>query len=240
MDNRIIKGALYLIPSPIAEYAIHSLPASVVDAVERINIFVVERLRTARRFIRLICKEKDLDNILFFELNKHGDDPDLRNFLKIMFKGEDVGLISEAGLPAVADPGQNVVAWAHENNIRVIPLSGPSSIFLALMASGLNGQQFCFHAYLSNKKSHLIRELKILEHRVRQTGITQIFMDTPYRNMFLLEACMEALCHDTLLCIACDLTGPNENIKTQKIEQWKKTPIEYLNKQAAIFLIGKL
>lgn len=239
MEDKIIKGKLYLIPSPIAEHAIHTLPLSVVEAVERINFLVVERLRTARRFIRSICKGKDIDSILFFELNKHGDNPELREFLKVMLKGQDVGLISEAGLPAVADPGQNAVAWAHENGIQVVPLTGPSSIFLALMASGLNGQQFCFNAYLSNKKSELMRELKHLENRVRQTGITQIFMDTPYRNIFLLETCMEALSHDTLLCIACDLTGPNENIKTLKIEQWKKTTAEYLNKQAAIFLIGK-
>jgi 16S rRNA (cytidine1402-2'-O)-methyltransferase len=233
------KGKLYLIPVPLGENGGHTIPAYVIERLHQLDTFIAERARTARRFIRTTNPPRPINEMVFFEISKHTSPEERVQFLQEAANGKDIGLLSEAGCPGVADPGAHVVQAAHEQGIDVVPFVGPSSILLGLMASGLNGQNFCFHGYLPHKKPELMRELKFLEQRVFKHRQTQIFIETPYRNMQLVEAAINALSPDMLFCIAADLTLSTEYIRTLTISEWRKLKIPDLHKRPAIFLIGK-
>ncbi|MFZ1788236.1 MAG: SAM-dependent methyltransferase [Saprospiraceae bacterium] len=230
---------LILIPTPIAEDRHQNTAPDVIAATLPLKHFVVERVKTARRFLKAINPQVVIDDLSFFEIDKGFSEADLYLFLEIMKSGVPVGLMSEAGCPAVADPGHLAVAWCHKNKIDVRPLIGPSSIMMALMASGFNGQQFTFHGYLPNKKPELIQRLKNLDNLIEKQGATQIFIETPYRNGFVIETCLEALPPHRLLCVAAALDQDNEFIKTQTIAAWKKVDLAFLHKQPAVFLLGR-
>jgi 16S rRNA (cytidine1402-2'-O)-methyltransferase len=232
------KGKLYLIPVPLGEGGENAIPAYVIEHLHRIKIFIAERARTARRFISATKPPHPIDELTFFEMDKHTPIEERAHFLKAADEGQDIGVLSEAGCPGVADPGTFIVQIAHEKGIEVVPLVGPSSILLGLMASGLNGQHFCFHGYLPPKKPDLVRELKFLEQRIFKHKQTQIFIETPYRNMGLIETAIQTLSPDILFCIAADLSLPTEYIQTLPIMKWRKTKVPDLHKRPAIFLIG--
>jgi 16S rRNA (cytidine1402-2'-O)-methyltransferase len=217
-----VKGSIYLIPVTLGDDDFSNvIPEKVISLTKQLRFFIVEDLRSARRFLRLIDKEFPINDSVFFELNEHTGDSDISTYLEPVYKGHDIGVISEAGLPCIADPGARIVALAHEKKIIVRPLSGPSSILLALISSGLNGQNFTFNGYLPAKPADRAAKLRNLEKRASE-GYTQIFMETPYRNQKMLDSVL-ATCHsDTLLCIAVDITLPSESIRTMRISEWKK------------------
>lgn len=232
------KGKLYLIPTPLGENATHTISAYVIEIIQQLDIFIVERAKTARHFIKALCPGKSLDlNLL--ELNEHTSAEAITHFLDAAEQGKDIGLMSEAGCPGVADPGAAVVQLAHQRDIEVLPLVGPSSILLALMASGMNGQSFCFHGYLSAKKPELEKDLKRLEQLALKFSQTQIFIEAPYRNGNVVETALKNLAPQTQFCIAVDLTLETQWIKTQTIQQWRKATIPELHKRPAIFLLYK-
>ncbi|MFO8236112.1 MAG: SAM-dependent methyltransferase [Bacteroidales bacterium] len=232
-----MQGKIYLIPIPIGDDQLEStIPSKVPEVVRNLNHFIVENIRTARRYIRQLSREKNIDNIKFYILNKYTSEQEYANFFQPVNQGYDIGIISEAGVPGVADPGGEIVRLAHKKNIEIIPLVGPSSIILALMASGLNGQNFAFRGYLPIKKNERVKAIKQLEKISRTEGKTQIFMETPYRNMQLLSSLLDSCSSNSLLCIATNITSPNEFIKTQEIGKWKKNPPD-LNKLPTIFLL---
>ena len=231
------KAKLYLIPSLLGDSNIKtSLPDIIRNHIQEINIFIVENVRSARRFIKKVHKEKDIDNIILYAYGKH-DKLDLEeDFLPHILNGENVGIISEAGLPCIADPGSKIVEYAHNLQVDVVPLVGPSSIFLALMASGFNGQNFIFHGYLPIAKKERERKIKQMENDSRRLNQTQIFMETPYRNQSLFDSIIKNSSNKTHLCIATNLTLINEVIQTKSIEEWKYSKIE-IHKQPSIFLL---
>ena len=232
------KGKLYLIPTILGEGTQEgTLPPSISKAIQEIDVFIVENLRTARRHIKQLDREKNIDATTFYSYGKHDTLNLEQDFLPHILSGQDVGLLSEAGLPCVADPGSEIVAYAHDFQIDVVPFVGPSSILLALMASGLNGQNFAFTGYLPIDKSERTKTIRQLEKLIKKTGQTQIFMETPYRNNQLIEALLKTCSNNTKLCIASDITLSTENIKTQTIDEWKQTDIN-IHKKPAIFLIG--
>lgn len=231
------KGKLYLIPVPLGENATHTIPAYVITILHQLDFFIAERAKTARAFIKTTTPQKSFSELTFFELNKRTTPDDLQTFLQPAEQGNDMGLLSEAGCPGVADPGAVVVKMAHQKGIKVIPLVGPSSILLALMASGMNGQNFCFNGYLSAKKPDLGKDLKRLEQLSRKFRQTQIFIETPYRNMGMLEEAFKVLSPETRLCVAADISLKTELILTKKVKEWRKTKLPNLHKRPAIFLI---
>ncbi|MCB0545972.1 MAG: SAM-dependent methyltransferase [Phaeodactylibacter sp.] len=233
------KGKLYLIPAPLGENAAHTLPRYVIDILHGLDIFIAERAKTARRFIKETGPVKPFSELTFYEITKHTPPEERARFLEEAEKGKDVGLLSEAGCPGVADPGAFVVQTAHQRGIEVVPLVGPSSILLGLMASGLNGQNFCFHGYLPPRRPELDKELKFLEQRVFKHGQTQIFIETPYRNMAMIETVINVLSPDVLFCIAADLTLPTEYVRTLAVREWRKEKVPGLHKHPAVFLLGK-
>ena len=236
---KYMNGKLYLIPTTLGdENPYKVLPSDIKTVVNSMKYFLVEDVRTARRFLKKVDPEIIIDNLDFFEINKRTRYTDLSEFLSITQKGEDIGVISEAGCPGVADPGADAVRIAHEKGIGVKPIVGPSSILLSLMASGLNGQSFAFAGYIPIKHPARGNTLKHLEHRVYYENQTQIFIETPYRNNNLLHDLVRSLDDKTLLCVACDLTLETEYIKTQPIKEWKKG-VPNIDKRPAIFLIGK-
>ncbi|PJA08509.1 MAG: SAM-dependent methyltransferase [Flavobacteriales bacterium CG_4_10_14_0_2_um_filter_32_8] len=232
------KGTLYLIPvtlgdSPIAQV----IPSFNTEIINEIDVYIVENIKTARRFLKKSGLLKEIDELTFFELNKRTHSTELSKFIKPIFDGKNVGVMSEAGCPGVADPGADIVALAQQKNIKVVPLVGPSSILLALMASGFNGQSFCFNGYLPKEQKDRIGKLKELERRVKTQQQTQLFIETPFRNDNILEDLLKNCFATTLLCIAVDITLPSERITTKTIEEWKKIKLN-LNKRPCIFLIG--
>ncbi len=230
------KGKLYLIPSLLGNTETDkSLPLTIVNHIKAINIFIVENVRSARRFIKKVDKQKKIDTCTFHAYGKHDDINLETDFITHILKGEDVGIISEAGLPCIADPGSAIVKYAHDFQIKVVPLVGPSSIFLALMASGLNGQHFVFHGYLPIDKKERERKIKQMENDSRKWNQTQIFMETPYRNHQLFDAILKYLNKNTTLCIATDITLSSETITTMSVEQWKQTAFN-IHKKPTIFL----
>ncbi|MCB0593357.1 MAG: SAM-dependent methyltransferase [Lewinellaceae bacterium] len=233
------KGKLYLIPAPLGENAAHTLPRYVIDILHRLDIFIAERAKTARRFIKETNPSKPFSELTFYEIAKHTPPEERARFLEDAERGKDIGLLSEAGCPGVADPGAFVVQTAHQRGIEVVPLVGPSSILLGLMASGLNGQNFCFHGYLPPRRPELDKELKFLEQRVFKHGQTQIFIETPYRNKSLIETAINTLSPDMLFCIAADLTLPTEYVRTLAVRDWRKEKVPDLHKHPAVFLVGK-
>lgn len=231
------QGNLYLIPTVLAENATQTIPAYIRDIIIDTDFYIVENLKTARRFIKSIYKEKNIDECVFLEMDKHKNYQFDENFLSELFNGKNIGLMSEAGVPCIADPGNKVVEIAHEMEIKVVPLVGPSSLLMALMASGFNGQQFSFNGYLPIDSVE--RKNKILQMETSgKKGNTQIFMDTPYRNQRLLEEIIQFCKFDTMLCIACNITAKDEYIKTLPLAEWKKRKPD-LNKKPAIFILGK-
>lgn len=233
------QGKLYLIPTTLGESnPLDVLPIKVKHIIENVNTFIVENEKTTRRFIKSIAPEKSQPNLKLFVLNKHTEPQDVPTFLEPCFQGEDVGLISEAGCPAVADPGADVVKIAHDKNIQVVPLVGPSSILMAVMSSGMTGQSFAFNGYLPIDKHERRRELIRLEHLSQQQDQSQLFIETPYRNNAMLEDICKYLQDQTLVCVACDITLPTEFIKTKTVSEWKKNSAD-LHKRPALFIIYK-
>lgn len=232
------KGKLYLLPTILSDGTQEStLPNNITKHIKEINVFIVENLRTARRHIKKIYREKDIDNTIFYSYGKHDSLNLEQDFLPHILNGEDVGILSEAGLPCVADPGSKIVEYAHDFQIEVIPLVGPSSILLALMASGMNGQNFAFTGYLPIDKKERNRAIKNLESISKKIGQTQIFMETPYRNHQLLDT-LKAQCNNkTKLCIAANITSSDEFIQTKTIEEWKHTKVD-IHKKPTIFLLS--
>lgn len=236
----MIQPALYLIPVNLSD----APPTDVLSDHNRsiareIKHFIVENIRTARRFLRRWDREFDIDSLTFYELNGHTDPKDIPSMLAPLRQGLPMGVMSEAGCPAVADPGSQVVAIAQRENLRVIPLVGPSSILLSLMASGFNGQGFCFNGYLPIDQTERVRALKDLESVCAKKHITQIFIETPYRNGKMMKTLTDTLRNDTLLCVACDVTDPQqESIITLPIEKWRSKKYDY-DKRPAIFLIHR-
>jgi len=232
-------GHLYLFPVPLGEAAISlSLPASNLEIMQSIRVFIVEEIRTARRFLKKSGYTASIDTITFFELNEHTPPEELTEYLQPALQGENIGMISEAGLPCIADPGSMIVSLAHKLGIRVVPLVGPSSILLALMSSGLNGQHFEFHGYLPVKNDNRIMAIRKLEKEMFRTGKSQIFIETPYRNRSLLESLLR-ICHpETLLCIATDLNLETESILTRPVKMWKNR-IPDVDKHPTVFILGR-
>lgn len=229
---------LYLIPNVLSEGDWQNvLPAQVHPILTNTKNFIVENIRTARRFMKLVNREINIDECTFYELNKRTKDSELPMFLKPLSQGFDMGVISEAGCPGVADPGADIVRIAHQKGFQVIPIVGPSSILLALMASGLNGQNFAFKGYLPVKPNERVKEINLLEKRIRGEKQTQIFIETPYRNNQLVSDLLKTCSPTTLLCIAANVTGKNEFILTKSVQEWKKNVPE-LHKQPVIFLLG--
>ena len=234
------KGKLYLIPTIIGDGTqSETLTSPILQAIKKIDIFIVENLRTTRRHIRKIDKEKDIDATIFYSYGKYNTLNLEQDFLPHILSGNDIGLLSEAGVPCVADPGSKIVAYAQEFQIDVIPFVGPSSILLALMSSGFNGQNFAFNGYLPIDKINRTKTIKELEDLCKKKGQTQIFMETPYRNNQLIETLLKTCNNTTKLCIASDITLHTESIKTKTISEWKQTEIN-IHKRPTIFLIENL
>ena len=231
-----MKGRIYLIPVTLGgDDFLKVIPEKVINLTIKLRFFIVEDIRSARRYLRMIDKKFPIDDAVFFELSEHTGESEIEHYLQPVLNGSDMGIISEAGLPAIADPGAMIVALAHRKGITVTPLSGPSSILLALISSGFNGQKFTFNGYLPIKPADRISKLRELEKRAAE-GFTQIFMETPYRNQKMLESILMTCHSDTLLCIAADITLPTESIMTMSISEWKKD-LPSLDDRLAIFLI---
>ncbi len=231
------NGTLYLIPVTLGGDNINQvLPPDVVSLAQKLEHFVVENEKSARQFLSLIQHHKPIRELQFSTLNEHTDDKALPDLLKPLLAGHDVGLMSEAGCPAVADPGAKLVALAHQKGIHVTPLVGPSAILMALMASGLNGQSFAFLGYLPVDKVERAKRLKEIEKRAQTHNETQIFIETPYRNMQMLEAILSTCHANTRLCIACNVSLPDEMIVTKTINGWKQSVLPDLNKKPTVFL----
>ncbi len=226
-----------MIPCPISEEGIHQIPQETLETIRSIHHFVVERSKTTRKFIKSCEHPIAQSDLTVFELDKNNPLNGLHDFLAFANAGHSIGVVSEAGCPGIADPGSLAVSWAHKNNIEVAPLVGPSSILLALMASGMNGQNFVFHGYLPVKKDELIKKLKFLESQIGRNNQTQIFMETPYRNHGLLESVFKTLNPSTKLCIASSLGNVDQWIYTDSIKNWKKQQFD-IHKKPSIFLIG--
>jgi 16S rRNA (cytidine1402-2'-O)-methyltransferase len=238
MNNSGPYGSLYLVPTPLAENGTHALPEMNRQIMETCVHFVTETPKTGRRHVRALLPHKDLQSCHWYQLNKHTPSVEIVALLKPALQGQDICLISDAGSPTMADPGWPLVAAAHRHNIKVVPLSVPSAMMLALMASGLPGQQFCFHGYLPPQTNNLKKTLKKLEQDAHR-GITQIFMETPYRNEKMLATALDVLQDHTALCIACDLTHKDEYINTRSVLSWKKEAKPSLHKRPCIFLLGQ-
>ena len=236
-----METALYLIPVPLGETPVEQvLPEYNAEIIRNISVFIVENVRSARRFLKKTDKNINIDDIEFYELNEHTNKNSIGNYLDpILKEGKPMGIISEAGCPAVADPGADIVALAQKKNIRIIPLVGPSSILMSVMASGFSGQSFAFNGYLPAKPQERAQKLKQLEQRCYKENQTQLFIETPYRNAQMIESILKTCRPETKLCIASGITCPEEYIKTKSVAEWKKSPIPELRKIPAVFLIYK-
>ena len=236
--HSMTRGTLYLIPVPLGMIpAAESLPAAVCAQVAGLRYFIAENAKSARAFLKSLPSRIPLQDISISELNEHTPPAVLHERLAPLLAGSDVGLISEAGCPAVADPGAELVALAQANGIRIAPLVGPSSILLALMASGLGGQHFAFHGYLPAKEKARNQKITALEKESRTHRRTQIFIETPYRNLKLFAALLDHCAGQTRLCLATNLTLPGESILTHRIDQWKKLTPPEINRRPTVFLL---
>ena len=230
---------LYLIPITLGESELNTvIPENHKEVIHSISHFVVENIRTARRFLKKVDQTIDIDSLHFYELNKHTNKNQLHTYLEPIVQGLHVGVMSEAGCPGVADPGADVVRIAHDKGIRVIPLVGPSSILLAMMSSGMNGQNFAFNGYLPINKNEKIKQIKYLENRIFTENQSQLFIEAPYRNQPLLDDLLTNCHPQTKLCIACDITLETEFIKTMSVREWRKNKPD-IQKRPAIFILGK-
>lgn len=234
-----MSGILYLFPTQLGDSELTNiLPDFNIKLISEIKYFIVEDVRTARRFLKKCNQDINIDEIVFFVLNKHTQQSELQTFIEPLKQGIDVGLLSEAGCPAIADPGADIVAIAQSKNIQVVPLVGPSSILLSLMASGFNGQNFAFNGYLPVQEQDKVKMLKIFEKRIYQDNQTQIFIETPYRNNKLLQDIIKHCQPEIKLCIAADITTKDEYIKTNSLSNWKNK-LPDLQKRPCIFLLYK-
>lgn len=232
-------GSLFLIPVPLADNTpAKSFTPYLTDTINHINEYIVENSKTARRFLKEAGIKTPQSELIIHDYGKHNRDSNINEFFIGLLAGKDVGLMSEAGCPGIADPGAEIVAFAHQKGIKVIPLVGPSSILLALMASGFNGQSFTFHGYLPIDKVQRANKIKELEALAERHNQTQIFIETPFRNNPMLEEILRSCKPETRLCIACDLTSEDEFIQTKSIGEWK-SQIPELHKRPAIFLLYK-
>jgi len=232
-------GTLYLIPVPLAEdAAAQSFTPYLVNTINQLSEYIVENEKTARKFLKQAGLTIPQSQLVIYDYGKHQRNTDLKEFFTGLLAGKDTGLMSEAGCPGVADPGADIVAEAHRLGIKVVPLVGPSSILLALMASGFNGQSFTFHGYLPIDKEQRSKRIKELESQAERFGQTQLFIETPFRNDSLLAEVLKSCKPATRLCIACNLTAANELVQTKTINEWKKQ-IPDLRKQPTIFLLYK-
>ncbi len=231
------KGTLYLLPVALGDTDLHNvLPDINFTIVRQIRYFVVENIRSARRFLKKCDRSIDIDSLTFFTLDEHTDPQDIPAMLEPAARGYDIGVISEAGCPAVADPGADLVAIAQQKNIKVMPLVGPSSILMGLMGSGFNGQSFAFAGYLPVDSAARTAALKEMERRIVREHQTQIFIETPYRNNRLIEELCRVLPDSMLLCVASDITGESQDITTLPIAKWKKKSFDY-SRKPTIFLL---
>ncbi len=231
-----MKGKLYLIPNTLGDSPIDRvIPNFNSELINSISYYIVENIRTARRFLSKSKIKTKIDDLVFFGLNKHTDVSDYHKFVEPLLNGNDVGIISESGCPAIADPGAEIVSIAHTYNVEVIPLIGPSSIFLSLMASGFNGQRFAFNGYLPIDAHKRINQLKKDEQLSYKENVTQIYIETPYRNKQLLDAMLKTLKPSTKLCLAVDISLDSQNIISKTVKQWKTVKID-LHKRTAVFL----
>lgn len=233
-------GKLYLIPTTLGEMNPEDvLPQTIKRSIDFIDYYIVENEKTARRFIKSIHPEKKQPELKISVLNKHTEIAEHNAFIQPLLEGQNIGLMSEAGCPGVADPGAAIVKLAHEKGIQVVPLVGPSSILLAIMASGMNGQSFAFNGYLPIDKSEKKQALKNFEKLSHDKNQSQLFIETPYRNNKLFEDLLQILQPGTHLCIACDITLPTEFIKTKTVNEWKKNKVD-LHNRPCIFIIHKM
>ena len=235
----MIESALYLIPVPLSEGAVENvLPSSNLALVGEIKHFVVENVRSARRFLKKCDRSINIDELTFYELNRHTDPNAIADYLQPLERGEAMGVISEAGCPAIADPGADVVAIAQRKGLKVRPLVGPSSILMGLMGSGFNGQSFAFLGYLPIDQGERARKFKEMERLIRNDNQTQIFIETPYRNNKLMAEMCKQLPGNLALCVATDITGAGEKIVTKTVREWAHTKYDF-DKVPTIFLLYK-
>ncbi len=233
------NAKLYLIPTTLGDTEpLEVMPISVKKVIEHLDYFIVENEKSARRFIKKITPNKPQPSLNLMLLDKYSDELETRHYLDMCQEGVSVGLLSEAGVPAVADPGATIVKLAHEKGIQVVPLVGPSSILMAMMASGMNGQSFAFNGYLPIDKSDRKRAIKELEKLSKDKNQSQVFIETPYRNEKMLDDLRAILAPDTHVCVACDITLPTEYIKTYTIREWKKIKTD-LHKRPSIFIVHR-
>lgn len=236
-NTTTVEPALYLFPVPLSSGPVDRvLPSLNIELVKRVKHFIVENVRSARRFLKACDRTIDIDTLTFVELNRHTDPREIPAMLAPLAAGEAMGVISEAGCPAIADPGADVVAEARRRGLKVVPLVGPSSILLSLMASGFNGQSFAFAGYLPIDREERAKTLRTMQQRIQRERQTQIFIETPYRNNKLIAELAESLPGDMLLSVAVDLTGPTERVVTQTCQRWRRATYDY-DKVPAIFLL---
>ena len=236
-----MKGTIYMIPCPIAdgESVWEVLPKANLEVINSLDYFIVENVRSARRFLSKAGIERKIDELEFVELNEHTTAAaEVEKMLKPVLAGRSAGVISEAGVPGVADPGADIVALAHRKGVRVVPLVGPSSILMSVMASGLNGQSFAFVGYIPVKDNERIKRLKELERRAKEENQAQLFIEAPYRNVKLFECLVKSLSSKLRLTIAADITSPEEYIKTLTVEEWRKMGVPDIAKRPTIFILG--
>lgn len=231
---------LFLLPAYLSEDSPVDYFAPIVrEYILRTDYFFVENEKTARKVIKFFCPEKTQASLKLYLLDKHTENSDLKEAQQLMRSGQDFGLLSEAGLPCIADPGNIIVSWCHENGIKVVPVNGPCSIILALISSGMNGQMFTFHGYLPIDKEARKKHIQQLENQVQKTGYSQIFMETPYRNNQLMEDLIRLLAPNTKLCVAAHINHPEqEQIQTKTIKEWRNKKADY-HKVPAIFVLGR-
>lgn len=235
----MIETALYLIPVPLSEGELSEvLPARNIEIVREIKHFIVENVRSARRFLKKCDRSIDIDTLTFFELNRHTKPEDISGFLVPLENGQAMGVISEAGCPAIADPGADVVAIAQRKRLKVVPLVGPSSILMSVMGSGFNGQSFAFLGYLPIEASARAKKFKDMEYNIRVNDQTQVFIETPYRNNKLIAEMSKTLPKHLKLCVASDITGSQESIITRGVAEWGRVKYDY-DKIPTIFLLYK-
>lgn len=240
MNYELMPLALYLIPVTLGETPIEQvLPSYNHEVIMGIRHFIVEEIRSARRFLRKTDREFPIDDCTFYEMGKHADEKQFSTYLQPLREGKSVGVISEAGCPAVADPGADIVSIAQREGLRVVPLVGPNSMIMAVMSSGLGGQSFAFNGYLPVEPSDRAKRLKVLESRAWTEGQTQLFIETPFRNQKMFQSLLSTLRPQTRLCIAAGITTADEYIRTLRISEWKNTKLPDLSKVPAIFLINK-
>ena len=233
-------ASLYLIPVTLGDTSIERvLPAYNIEVIRSLRHFIVEDIRSARRFLKRVDRTIDIDSLTFRELNKHSRPEEVAGYLAPLIAGESMGVISEAGCPAVADPGADVVGMAQSRGLKVVPLVGPSSILLSVMASGLGGQNFAFNGYLPIDSAERTKKIKQLEQRALGEGQTQVFIETPYRNNRLMQDLLHTLRTDTRLCVAADITCDDEYIRTLTVARWRSQAVPDLAKRPCIFVVGK-